>query len=332
MRKVIITGGLGFIGSNFVKHWLKNHPEDQVLCLDACTYAARPAYLSDVWENPNFKVIRGDIRNRGTINTLFEMFQPDHIFHFAAESHVCNSIEGPEIFMQTNVLGTFNLLEEFRLYQEKHKKQGRFVHISTDEVFGELPPNPEIKFNEETPIAPRSPYSSSKASSDLVALAYVHTYGMNVVVTNCSNNYGPNQHEEKLIPKVIHRIMQKKPVDVYGKGDHIRDWIYVEDHCKAVEEVFWRGQRGERYCIGGETELTNMEVIFKVHQKLQDFLGETVILDMVHNNLRPTDDFRYAIDNTKMREKIGWEPSKTFEQHLETTVKWYLKEAFGVEK
>lgn len=329
MRKVLVTGGLGFIGSNFIKHWLKTHPQDQVLNIDAYTYAARPEFLNDDWDHPNLKTIKGDIRNRGTINYAMQSFEPDAVIHLAAESHVCNSIEGPEIFMQTNVLGTFNVIEEFRNHLHQKRKRGRFLHVSTDEVFGELPEAKEVKFHELWPVQPRSPYSASKAASDMVVQAYGATYGMDVVLTNCSNNYGPNQHPEKLIPKTIHKIMSEKPVSVYGQGDHIRDWIFVLDHCRAIDRVFHHGKSGERYCVGGEMELTNMQVIHRVHQAIQDILGGQVILDLIHSNERPTDDFRYAIDNTKIK-GLGWSPSMTFEHWLDQTIRWYLKTDFGI--
>ena len=329
MRKVLLTGGLGFIGSNFIKYWLKQYPEDILLNIDAWTYAARPEYLNSDWENPRLKTIKSDIRNRGAISYAMQSFEPDCVIHFAAESHVCNSIEGPEVFMQTNILGTFNLIEEFRNHLHGKKKKGRFLHVSTDEVFGELPEARNVKFHELWPLQPRSPYSSSKAASDMIVQAYAHTYGLDVVVTNCSNNYGPNQHNEKLIPKTIHKIMEEKPVSVYGQGDHVRDWIFVLDHCRAIDRVFHHGSSGERYCVGGEMELTNMQVIHRVHQKIQDLVGGHVILDLIHSNERPTDDYRYAIDNTKIK-SLGWAPSPKFDDMLEETIKWYLKNDFSI--
>jgi dTDP-glucose 4,6-dehydratase len=326
MRNILITGGLGFIGSNLIKHWLRDHPQDKILNLDAYTYAARPDFLNDVWSHPNLKTIKCDIRNRGAVHLAIDQFNPDGIIHLAAESHVCNSIEGPEVFMQTNILGTFNLLEEFKNHLDKNKKEGRFHLVSTDEVFGEVS-DLERKFDETWAMNPRSPYSSSKAASDLITLAWCDTYGLDVVVTNCSNNFGANQHEEKLIPKTITKLLAGQPMSMYGKGDHIRDWLYVDDHCSALSAVFHHGKKGERYCIGGEDEKTNLEVIQITARKLQDVLGREIMLDFEYVNGRPTDDFRYAINCDKIK-SLGWKPSKDFEGNLEKTIKWYLENQY----
>lgn len=306
--RILITGGFGFIGSHAVKHFLSEGHE--IAVLDSITYAANSDGLDKMLGYPNgwpFKMYQVDLRDQEAVESVIINFKPEAVLHFAAESHVCNSIKGPRLFYETNVMGTFNLLNAI-----KHNIPNcRVVHVSTDEVFGDLGFNqPEVRFHEQTPIDPRSPYSSSKAASDHIALAYAHTYGMGIMVTNCSNNYGTNQHEEKLIPGTIRRILNGEPIKIYGEGTQIRDWLHVSDHVRAIEVVLHKGVSGERYCIGGDTELTNKAVVEKIAQCMgkKDYPIE-------YTNDRPTDDLRYAIDNSKVRE-LGWCPMVMFEVGL----------------
>lgn len=322
MRKIMVTGGSGFIGSNLLKHLVKKYPKDQIVNVDAFTYAARPSLLSSE-EKAHVHTIKVNLQDQLAVKRLLEKEQPDHIFHLAAESHVCRSISGPKDFVMTNIVGTWNLIEEARSVWSNDVKNHRFVHVSTDEVFGQLG-RKDRPFSESTPIAPRSPYAASKASSDHLVAAYHETYGINTIITNCSNNYGVNQHEEKLIPKTICRIFQRKPTDIYQDGTQVRDWLYVDDHCEALIKAFEKGIPGERYCIGGEKELNNLQIVDSIFGIIHDlFPKDGYSLKMDFKDSRPTDDARYAIDNKKIR-RLGWAPNnKAFKQNLQYTVLWY---------
>lgn len=329
MRKVVITGGLGFIGSNLVKYWFNKY-NDRIIVLDSETYAAKPEYLQKYFRavavaNPA-KIVKApvlrddtDIRNSAQVEDFFRKEQPDIVIHLAAESHVCNSINGPRKFMETNIMGTFNILEAMR----KHCPQARFHHVSTDEVFGELSAFDQ-PFTELSPVVPRSPYATSKAASDMIAICYHTTYGMNVTVSNCSNNFGPNQHEEKLIPRTVRKILKGEDVTIYGSGEQVRDWLHVEDHCEAISRIIFHGKAGERYCIGGEKELTNIGMVHRIYQVVQR-LKPGAELNIKFTNDRPTDDFRYAINNTKIR-SLGFIPSQNFDELLEQTISSIVEE------
>ena len=310
--KLLITGGAGFIGSNFIIYWLKNHPDDFTVNLDALTYAGNLENLIEVEKNPHYKFIRGDITDTETVDQA--MAGCDYIVHFAAESHVDRSISGPAVFVKTNVLGTQVLLDAAVKFKVK-----RFHHVSTDEVFGALELNSHEKFSEITPYNPRSPYSASKAGSDHLIRAYHHTYGLPITITNCSNNYGPYQHPEKLISLAITNILEGKKVPVYGDGMYIRDWLYVEDHCRAIDLVLTKGKVGETYCVGGLTQdISNLEIVGKIIQ-LMDI--DNTITEFVKD--RPGHDRRYAIDWTKIKTELGWEPAHDFDTYLALTIEWY---------
>lgn len=324
MRTVLITGGAGFIGSNFIAHWLGRYKDDKIVNLDAMTYAARHAYVEKYVRDreckDRYQLELCDIGHRYAVEQCIRHHKPDLIVHFAAESHVCRSIQGPEPFFHTNVLGTFNLIEEARRYWGN--AENRFHHVSTDEVFGELK-NDDPPFCEMNPLVPRSPYATSKAASDMIVNCYRDTYGMNVTISNCSNNYGPNQHLEKLIPRTIERIFSGGDVTVYGSGQQRRDWLHVYDHCSAIDTIIHRGQRGARYCVGGENELTNLEVIRKVAAALEVVTGQKREIKYSFTNDRPTDDRRYAIDTTRIR-SLDWKPMIDFSWGLTDTCSWYL--------
>lgn len=315
MKTIMITGGLGFIGSNLVKYWRKHHPEDFVVVVDCMTYAARPEYIRDELES-DVKCYNVDIRDHLAVGRLMAGVQPDLVFHLAAESHVCRSIAGPKDFVNTNIVGTFHLLEELKQIELVDPKNRLFVHVSTDEVFGELWAD-EAPFNEENRLKPRSPYAASKAASEHLVEAYRHTYGLRTIITNCSNNFGPNQHEEKLVPATIQRIAEGKPARLYGNGLQVRDWLWVEDHCSALDTIAHSGKVGERYCIGGETERTNKQVV----EALALIMG--VDTGVEHTDDRPTDDKRYAINCDKLK-ALGWAPSHKFEENLARTVQHYV--------
>ncbi len=309
--KLLVTGGAGFIGSNFIRYWLANHTQDQVVNFDLLTYAGNLANLADIADNSNYQFVKGDIGDKVAIDPLVAAC--DSIVHFAAESHVDRSILGPEAFVETNIKGTFVLLEAAR----KHQK--RFHHISTDEVFGALPLNDPAKFNENTPYNPHSPYAASKAASDHLVRAYADTYGLAVTITNCSNNFGPYQHPEKFIPRMITNLIDGENVKVYGDGLYVRDWLHVEDHCRAIEAVLQKGKVGETYLVGGVTrDISNLEVSKLVLQDMGQ--GEDKI-EYVKD--RPGHDRRYAVDWSKINRELGWEPKHSFEEWLQATVDWY---------
>lgn len=320
--KIMVTGGMGFIGSHLVKMLLEKY-NTQIVVLDALTYAARtPLYTKK--QASRVRLIKADIRDHLVVSRVMAEVKPDVIFHLAAESHVCKSIQGPKDFMLTNINGTWNLIEEFKNLWKANNHGKAFIHISTDEVFGQLGAKDE-PFNEETCLRPRSPYASSKAASDHIVQSYFETYKVNTKIVNCSNNYGVNQHEEKLIPKSICAILRKEPVEVYGNGEQVRDWLYVTDCCQAIIKVFERGRVGERYCIGGDSELSNITVISHIHKAVQDlFPEEKIPLLLKYNKVaRPTDDRRYAIYNQKMRD-LGWKPlPNLLQQRLRSIVLWY---------
>ena len=316
-KNILVTGGAGFIGSNFI-HYCQNHyPQQRLLNLDKLTYAACLKNLAGLPNPESYFFVEGDIADRQLVDTLLREFEIDTIVHFAAETHVDRSIQSPEIFVQTNVLGTFALLEASRNYWLEEKKWGsgncRFHHISTDEVYGSLKKD-EFAFTETTPYAPSSPYSSSKAAADHLVSAYYRTYDLPITITNCSNNYGPFQHREKFIPTVIHQCFTQQSIPVYGDGSNIRDWLYVEDHCSAIDAVLRRGQVGETYNIGGNTELSNLAVVSAICDTLSKMKPSTCkyneLITFVKD--RPGHDWRYAINSKKIKEEIAWQPKETF--------------------
>lgn len=312
---IIVTGGAGFIGANFIYYLLKHHPEDRVVCLDALTYAGNLETLAAAMENGNFRFVRGDIADREAVERLFEEEKPEIIVNFAAESHVDRSISNPEIFLRTNVMGTQVLMDACRRHGIK-----RYHQVSTDEVYGDLPlDRPELFFTELTPIHASSPYSASKASADLLVLAYSRTFGLPVTITRCSNNYGPYHFPEKLIPLMISRALNNQPLPVYGRGENVRDWLYVEDHCAAIDLVMRLGREGEVYNVGGHNERTNLDVVRTVLKELRK--PESLITYVTD---RPGHDMRYAIDPTKIHTELGWLPQTRFEEGIQKTVRWYL--------
>lgn len=312
---LLVTGGAGFIGSNFVFYELEKHPEDKVICLDKLTYAGNLATLEPVMQHPQFQFIQGDIADRDFIEELFQKEKPDIVVNFAAESHVDRSIEDPGIFLKTNVIGVQVLMDACRSYGIQ-----RFHQVSTDEVYGDLPlDRPDLFFTENTPIHTSSPYSASKASADLLVLAYYRTFQLPVTITRCSNNYGPYHFPEKLIPLMISRALAEESLPVYGKGENVRDWLYVKDHCAAIDLVMRKGRPGEVYNVGGHNERTNLEVVRAILEQLgksEDLI--TYVTD------RPGHDRRYAIDPTKIHQELGWLPETTFDYGIQKTVQWYL--------
>lgn len=312
---IVVTGGAGFIGSNFIYLLLEQYPEDRIVCLDKLTYAGNISTLQKAMENPNFRFIRADIADRKAVEKLFEEEKPDIIVNFAAESHVDRSIEDPGIFLQTNIIGTQVLMDACRKYGIK-----RYHQVSTDEVYGDLPlDRPDLFFTEDTPIHTSSPYSSSKAGADLLVLAYYRTFGLPVSITRCSNNYGPYHFPEKLIPLMISRALADEQLPVYGKGENVRDWLYVKDHCKAIDLVMRKGRVGEVYNIGGHNEKTNLEVVKTILKELDK--PESLITYVTD---RPGHDMRYAIDPTKIHTELGWLPETKFEDGIKQTIQWYL--------
>ncbi len=328
-RSIVITGGAGFIGSHVVRLFVNKYPEYNIINLDKLTYAGNLANLKDVESKPNYKFVRMDICDFEAFYDLMQREKIDGIIHLAAESHVDRSIKDPFTFAKTNVMGTLSLLQAAKLYWESLPEgyEGkRFYHISTDEVYGALEFNDEL-FTEQTPYNPHSPYSAAKASSDHFVRAYHDTYGMPTIVTNCSNNYGPYQFPEKLIPLFINNIRHRKPLPVYGKGENVRDWLYVEDHARAIELIFHEGKVAETYNIGGFNEWKNIDLIKVMIKTVDRILGnpEGASLDLItYVTDRPGHDARYAIDSTKLQRELGWEPSLQFEEGIEKTVRWYL--------
>lgn len=326
-RKILITGGAGFIGSHMVRHLVNQYPEYQVYNLDKLTYAGNLENLKDIEDRPNYHFLKADITNAEKITQLFREYGFEDVIHLAAESHVDRSIMTPEAFIDTNVKGTANLLNAAlqTWHQRENPNAHSFLHVSTDEVFGSLGKNGY--FNEESPYDPRSPYAASKAGADHMVRAYHHTYGLPVKVANCSNNYGPYQFPEKLIPLMINNIRKEKPLPVYGKGANIRDWLYVEDHVKALDLIFQNGAAGETYTIGGKNEWSNLELVRKLCRIMDQKLGRKPgysesLITFVKD--RSGHDHRYAIDPSKIERELGWHPSVTFEEGLDQTVDWYL--------
>ena len=312
---IIITGGAGFIGSNFIFYMLNKYPNYRIICLDKLTYAGNLSTLSPIMKNPNFRFIKVDICDRKAIFQIFEEEKPDLIVNFAAESHVDRSIEDPGIFLQTNIIGTATLMDACRKFGIK-----RYHQVSTDEVYGDLPlDRPDLFFTEETPLHTSSPYSSSKASADLLVMAYYRTYGLPVTISRCSNNYGPYHFPEKLIPLMIVNALADKALPVYGEGLNVRDWLYVEDHCKAIDLIIHNGKVGEVYNIGGHNEKKNIEIVKIICKEL----GKPESL-ITHVCDRKGHDMRYAIDPTKIHNELGWLPETKFEDGIKKTIKWYL--------
>lgn len=333
MKHILVTGGAGFIGANFVPFFLENNPNYHLVNLDLLTYAGNLDNVKEVENHSRYTFVQGDICDRSFIEELFQKYQFHDVIHFAAESHVDNSISGPEAFIKTNVLGTFNLLDTARKLWMSAPNQynagfenARFHHVSTDEVYGTL--GETGLFEETTPYAPNSPYSASKAGSDMIVRSYFHTYGMNVVTTNCSNNYGPKQHNEKLIPTIIRKAIAGENIPIYGDGKNVRDWLYVLDHCKGIELAFKKGKAGETHNIGGRNERNNLYIVDKVCSILDELKPKasgsykeqiTFVKD------RPGHDLRYAIDATKIETELGWKADENFESGIVKTVEWYLK-------
>ena len=324
-KTILITGGAGFIGSHVVRRMVRKYPKTQLVNLDALTYAGNLDNIADVATAPNYTFVKGDITDASFITSLFGRYQFDGIVHLAAESHVDNSIKNPLGFAQTNVMGTLNLLEAARNQWKDHRVNKRFYHISTDEVFGSL--GKEGAFTEETAYDPRSPYSASKAASDHFVRAYFHTYDLPAVLSNCSNNYGPAQYPEKLIPLFIKNIVENKPLPVYGKGENIRDWLYVEDHAEAIDLILHQGRIGETYAIGGNNEIRNMDMVNTLIELTDRLLGrkEVTSLQLIsYVTDRLGHDFRYAIDASKIKNELGWTPTTPFTEAIEKTVKSFL--------
>ena len=324
-KSILITGGAGFIGSHLVRRMVNKYPNSQIVNLDALTYAANLALVSDCERASNYQFVKEDINHFEGLRMLFTKYNFDAVIHLAAESHVDNSIKNPFAFAQTNIQGTLNLLEAARQHWGNNAQNQRFYHISTDEVFGSL--GTEGYFNEKTSYDPRSPYPASKASSDHLVRAYFHTYGLPVVLSNCSNNYGPGQHSEKLIPLMIKNIVAEKPLPVYGKGDNIRDWLFVEDHAEAIDLILHKGKPGETYALGGNNEQKNLDLVHhliqQVDKKLSRPEGSSLkLIEFVTDRLGH--DYRYAIDASKIEKELGWKASTAFEVGINNTIKFYL--------
>ncbi|MGK7913655.1 MAG: dTDP-glucose 4,6-dehydratase [Synechococcus sp.] len=324
-RNILITGGAGFIGSNFVRYWCNRYPDDRVVVLDALTYAGNLDNIREL----KIDFVQGDICERALVEWVLADGEIDTVAHFAAESHVDRSIVGPDDFIQTNLVGTFTLLEAYRQYWTRRDRptRDRFLHVSTDEVYGSLGPT-DPAFSEATPYAPNSPYSASKAGSDHLVRSYFHTYGMPTLITNCSNNYGPYHYPEKLIPLMCLNILLGKPLPIYGDGQNVRDWLYVEDHCQALDVVLHSAAPGETFNIGGSNEVKNIDLVHTLCDLMDRFAPDLPVRpakDLItFVTDRPGHDRRYAIDATKIETKLGWQPSVTLEQGLEKTVRWYL--------
>lgn len=313
---LLVTGGAGFIGSNFIFYILERRPEYRVVCLDKLTYAGRRDTLAAVMERPGFRFVQADICDRGAVNRLFEEERPDAVVNFAAESHVDRSIDAPEVFLQTNVLGTAVLMDACRMHG-----LARFHQVSTDEVYGDLPlDRPDLLFTEASPLRASSPYSASKASGDLLALAYCRTYGLPVTISRCSNNYGPYQFAEKLIPLMISRALEDRPLPVYGQGLNVRDWLYVEDHCRAIDLILRRGKPGGVYNVGGRCEMRNIDIVKLICREL----GKPDSL-IAYVEDRKGHDLRYAIDPSRIQNELGWTPETGFQDGIRRTIRWYAE-------
>lgn len=324
-KNILITGGAGFIGSHVVRRFVNAYPNYHIFNLDALTYAGNLANLTDIENQSNYTFVKGDITDEVFINELFDQHRFEGVIHLAAESHVDRSITDPFAFVKTNVIGTMVLLHAFKKIWQNNWEGKRFYHVSTDEVYGTL--GNEGLFTEETPYSPNSPYSASKAASDHFVRAYGETYGLPFVLSNCSNNYGPNHFPEKLIPLMIHNILNDKPLPVYGKGDNTRDWLYVIDHARAIDVIFHEGKNHETYNIGGFNEWKNIDLVRLLCQQMDAKLGReagTAEKLITYVTDRPGHDFRYAIDATKLQRELGWSPSVTFEEGLSATIDWYL--------
>lgn len=324
---ILITGGAGFIGSHVVRRMVTNYPDYKIINLDALTYAGNLENLTDIESFSNYSFVKGDIGDENLVDEIFTKHNINNVIHLAAESHVDRSIHDPLIFLKTNILGTANLLQVAKKHWSGNMVDKRFYHVSTDEVYGALPLDDSM-FTESTAYDPRSPYSASKASSDHLVRAFYHTYGMPVVISNCSNNYGPNHFPEKLIPLMIHNIIHKKPLPVYGKGENVRDWLYVEDHARAIDTVLHKGKTGETYNIGGHNEWKNIDIVYFLCDLMDKKLGRTSgesrqLVTFVKD--RAGHDLRYAIDAGKIEKDLGWVPNETFETGINKTVDWYLQ-------
>lgn len=315
-KTVLVTGGAGFIGANFVYHMLAAHPDYRIVCIDALTYAGNMSTLARAMENPNFAFVRADICDRDAVFRVFESEHPDIVVNFAAESHVDRSIEDPGVFLRTNILGTQTMMDACRKYGV-----GRYHQVSTDEVYGDLPlDRPDLLFTEETPTRTSSPYSASKASADLLVQAYSRTYGLPATISRCSNNYGPYHFPEKLIPLMIANCLADRPLPVYGKGENVRDWLYVEDHCRAIDLIIEGGRAGEVYNVGGHNEMRNIDIV----KLICDALGKPYSL-ITYVADRKGHDMRYAIDPTKIHRELGWLPETKFSDGIRKTIDWYLE-------
>ena len=340
-KNILITGGAGFIGSHLVNLMVDKYPQTRIINLDSITYAADISRVNVSRDKANYVFIKDDIRNENRVNEIFAEYSIDGVMHLAAESHVDNSIYGPKIFMETNIIGTHNLLSSARKLWQKEISElrpgfehAKFLHVSTDEVYGSL--GAEGYFSEETPYSPSSPYSSSKASSDMIAMSYYHTYQFPLVITNCSNNYGPCQHDEKLIPTVIRKALNNQSIPIYGNGSNIRDWLYVVDHATSLDLVFEKARIGEKYNIGTNNEKNNLELAKLICQHLDDMIPEkrsnaiNSYVDLISfTKDRAGHDFRYAINNTKIKSELGWSPKYSFEESLKATIEWYIRLYLG---
>ncbi|MBL7870148.1 MAG: dTDP-glucose 4,6-dehydratase [Cyclobacteriaceae bacterium] len=333
MRNILVTGGAGFIGSNFIPYFIGNNTDVHIINLDLLTYAGNLENLNEVKNNSRYTFVKGDICDRQLVESIFEKYTISGVIHFAAESHVDNSISGPEAFIRTNINGTFTLLDVARKnwmntsFEVKDGKSGnRFLHVSTDEVYGTL--GKEGLFTEKTPYSPNSPYSASKASSDLLVRSYFHTYGLNVVTTNCSNNYGPKQHNEKLIPTIIRKALSSQPIPIYGDGLNVRDWLYVLDHAKGIDLAFHTGVSGETYNIGGRNERTNLQIVDTICSildlKRPSKNGKSYKAQITFVKDRAGHDKRYAIDASKLERELGWKADEDFDSGIIKTIEWYL--------
>ncbi len=344
LKTILVTGCAGFIGSNFVPYFLEKYKEYRIINLDLLTYAGDLENLKEVENHPNYTFMKGDICDRRFLQVIFEDYDIQGVIHFAAESHVDNSIKNPGVFIETNVNGTYTLVDVAKNYwmdapfKYKEKYQGcRFHHISTDEVYGTLSDDPDDLFTETTPYAPNSPYSASKASSDMIVRSYHHTFGLNTVITNCSNNYGPKQHDEKLIPTIIRKALANESIPIYGDGKNIRDWLYVLDHCKGIDLAYHDGKAGETYNIGGRNERDNLYIVGKICEILDEKVPPTTNRQITNNQLssykelitfvedRAGHDRRYAIDATKIEDELGWSADENFESGILKTIEWYLE-------